>query len=457
MGGALSRRDLIRILGASGVAAGLGGISAASGADVASTDDADAFQGSVIKPQVIQPTGSCPVLAGGKVIQPRRELPVLAQTDVLVVGGGTAGVAAAVAARRAGAQVTLVERYGHLGGQWTGGLVLVVVGHIVKGGKQVCQGIGEEMLGRLDKLGGAIIDRQPGVNPTVDAEALKYVMLEMVQEAGVKTLLHCWGVDAILDGHTVRGAVLESKSGRQAVLAKVVVDATGDGDLFAAAGAAHQRCKYNIGLVSRIGNLDKIDKTRAEGAREPRGLGSRTPVPGVHWVNMSGPEADGLDVRELSRLEINHRRFIWQSVQKIRGTPGYEAVRLLETAPQLGVRVTRLLEGVTRLTLRDFKAGIRFADVVAVGGAVAANHAEWQIPYGALVPKNSVENVLAAGRCISAELKMADMIRVIPICWVTGQAAGAAAAVAVADACPAREVNVAKLQQLLKQQGAYLG
>ena len=120
------------------------------------------------------------VLIDGKVIQPQRELPVLHQTDVLVVGAGPAGVVAALAARRAGVRATLVERYGHFGGLWAGGLVLLVIGHIVTGKKQVCQGIGEEMLRRLEKLDRGIVNRQPGVNPTVDAEALKYVMVEMI-------------------------------------------------------------------------------------------------------------------------------------------------------------------------------------------------------------------------------------------------------------------------------------
>lgn len=445
----ISRREWMRLLGVSGAAAGLGGLMAPS--------TAPGFEGSVVTPQAKLPTSTCPQLVDGRIVQPQRELPVLHQTDVLVIGGGTAGVTAALAAQRTGADVTLVERYGHLGGLWTGGLVLIVIGHIVTGGKQVCQGIGEEMLQRLDKLDRGIVNRRPGVNPTVDAEALKYVMVEMVAEAKIKTFLHCWGVDAILDGNTVRGAVFESKSGRQAILAKMVIDATGDGDVFAAAGAEFQHCTYSLGLVSRIGDLDKVDAAKAAGAKKPRGLGSITPLAGVNWVNMTGPEADGLDVAELSRLEMNHRRQIWKSVQGIRETPGYERVSLLETAPQLGVRVTRLLNGMGAVTYADIQAGKRFPDVVAVGGAWSGDHAEWQIPYGALVPKTPVENVLASGRCISADLRAADAIRVIPICWITGHAAGVAAAVAIQDNCPVRAVDVAKVQKILKSQNAYLG
>ena len=144
-------------------------------------------------------------------------------------------------------------------------------------------------------------------------------MVEMIEEAGVKVFLHCWGVDAIMNGNAVAGAVFESKSGRQAILAKTVVDATGDGDLFAAAGAEFEHRSHNIGLVSRIGNLDRVDQAKAADAgAKPRHLGSVTPVPGVNWVNMHGPEVDGLDVAALTRLEMNHRKFIWQNMQKIR-------------------------------------------------------------------------------------------------------------------------------------------
>ncbi len=456
MGDSFSRRDWLRMIGATGVAAGLG----ASGATDATAQESG-FQSSVIAEHEVQANRASPSMIGDKVIQPRRELPVLHHTDVLVVGGGPAGICAALAARRAGADVTIVERYGHFGGLWTGGLVLLVIGHIIEGGKQVCQGIGEEMMRRLDKMDGAIIDRRPGVNPTVDAEAVKYLMVEMIEQANLKVFLHCWGVDAIVNGDAVQGAVFESKSGRQAILAKVVIDATGDGDLFAAAGAEYQHRAHNIGLVSRVGNMDRIDMDRidaakASGTRKPRYLGIHTPVAGVNWANMRGPEADGLDVEVLTRLELAHRKFIWKNMQKVRKTPGYEQVYLVETAPQLGVRITRVLDGLSSVTRKDLKAGTRFTDVVGVGGACSREHGAWQIPYGALVPRK-IDNVLAAGRCISVDMRMADLVRLIPNCFVTGHAAGVAAAVAVQDGCRPRDVDVPKVQKILKDQGAYLG
>ena len=189
----MNRRDWIRVVTASSAAAGLG-VTATPTAPAQTPGESSGFQSSVIKANEIVSPQNCPSVVEGRVLQPARELPVLHSTDVLVVGGGPAGICAAIAAKRAGASVTIVERYGHFGGLWTGGLVLLVIGHIVKGGQQVCQGIGEEMMRRLDRMPGAIVDRRPGVSPTVDAEAVKYLMVEMIEEAGIKVypaLLGC--------------------------------------------------------------------------------------------------------------------------------------------------------------------------------------------------------------------------------------------------------------------------
>lgn len=442
----LSRRDVVRMLGATGLSAGLG---------------LWAGEAAGQKPQQARPAPAG--ISGGRVIQPQRELSVLAETDVLVVGGGPAGVAAALAARRLGVRVTIAERYGHFGGQWTGGLVLLLDGCYAKGPVLVTQGIGEEMCRRLEKMDRGIINRQPGKNATIDAEALKYLMVEMITAAEIDVFLHSWCADAIVEGSTVRGAVFESKSGRQAILAKMVVDATGDGDVFAAAGAEFDLMRYHIGLVHRLGNLDKVDKAKAAEAlkgtdpkKRPLMTGGSTPIDGVNWVNMGGPESNALDVKELSRLELAHRKHIWKQVEQLRKTPGYEQVYLMETAPQLGVRMSRLLRGLAQLTWQGFKEERVWPDVIGVGGAWSGDHQAWQIPYGALVPVK-MENILAAGRCISIEPKMADLVRVIPPCWVTGQAAGAAAALSVQDRCRPRDLSVPKLQAVLKQQGVYLG
>ncbi|MDY0171147.1 MAG: FAD-dependent oxidoreductase [Thermoguttaceae bacterium] len=435
----ISRRSLLKALGISTLS-GAGGLAAFPGDAMADP---------------IRARDAAARVVDGKIIQPQRELPVLHETDVLVVGSGPAGVAAAVAASRTGAKTTLVERYGHLGGQWTGGHVLVVVGMFGKSGVQMTRGIGEEMMARLSKVHKGITG-YPGRRPTIDAEALKYVMVEMAVEAEIECFLHCWGVDAVMDGSKVCGAVFESKSGRQAILSKVVIDATGDGDVFAAADAEYEHIPYHIGLVSRIGNVPRPLPKPPEGSKPPRGLGSITPIEGVRWVNMRGETTDALDVRELSRLEMNHRRQIWRSVERLREEPGYEDVYLMETAPQLGVRISRLLGGVKQLTYKDAQAGTPYPDVIGYSGDWTGTDFEWQIPYGALVPRN-VDNILVAGRCISAERKMADLIRVIPPCFVTGHAAGVAAAVSLQDGCLVRDVEVAKVQGILREQDAYMG
>lgn len=416
-------------------------------------------------------------VVNGKVVQPQRELSILRKTGVLVVGGGPAGTAAALAARRLGVDVTLVERYGYLGGLATGGLVLAIFPLYSRDNRQVILGIGEEMMARLDKLKFGIIERrQAPVYPTIDAEAFKYVLAEMVLESGMTAYLDCWGVDAILDNSgAVRGAVFESKSGRQAILADVVVDATGDGDIYAAAGASFVKVKDSIGLVSRIGNVDVEDmmdqrmehmsgsREKTKGARPTRGapvadlqgnVGSPTPAPRVNWLNMKGPVADGLDVADLTRLELQHRIAIWKNVERARKRPGAEQAVLIETAPQMGVRLTRLLDGTKKLTMQDAKKGAKFRDVIGYAGTFIAP--EFQIPYGSLVPAK-VENLLAAGRCISSDFELADTLRLIPICWVTGQAAGVAAAMCIKEKCRPRDVNVSRLQNTLRQQKVYLG
>ncbi len=405
------------------------------------------------------------VTADGTIIRPSVGLPKISETDVLVVGAGPAGCCAAIAAARLGVKVTLVERYGHFGGLATGGLVLHILGHWTKkDGKsvQAVQGIGEEMMQRLEKMPNGIIDREFAKNPTLDAEAYKYLLVEMITEANIEVLLHSWCCDAImgetLDPATgnkvVRGAVIQTKLGPQAILAKQVVDTTGDGDVFFAAGAAHTQRAYDIGLVSRIGNLDRV-KPR-EGVKKPRFLGDAEPVKGVRWVNMGGPSLDGCDVRVLSKLELQHRKQIWKQVQEVRSTPGYEEVYLMETAPQIGVRITRVIEGVETITLAAAQAGKEYADYVAIGGAWHGDHIGWQIPYGALLPKN-IENLLTAGRSISAEPLMSDCVRVYPNCWASGHAAGVAAAVAVKSDVTARAVDIPEVRRQLLAQNAYLG
>jgi hypothetical protein len=337
-------------------------------------------------------------------------------------------------------------------------VLLVISSHAKENGQlvKVLGGVGDELLERLSQIDGAVVNYAPGkFNPTTDPEATKFMMDEMVREAGVKVFLHCWVADVVMEGAVIRGVVFESKAGRQAILAKVVVDATGDGDVFAAAGAEHERRLHAIGMVHRVGNADRADREMLKAAGV-KSLGAVEPLGSVKWVNLRGPSTDCLDVAELTRLEMEHRRSIWKRVQELRKKPGGEDLFLLQTAPQLGVRISRLIAGTQQLTYAEAREGKKFADTIAVGGAQNGQHRGWPIPYGVLVPKK-LDNLLAAGRCVCVDESLIEDMRLIASCLTTGHAAGAAAALAVRDGCPPRGLEVSKLQQLLLKQGAYLG
>jgi ribulose 1,5-bisphosphate synthetase/thiazole synthase len=414
-----------------------------------------------------EPVQKGQVLAGSQMItEPARQIPVFAKTEVLVIGGGPAGTAAAIAASRAGAETWLVERYNHLGGLWTGGLVLPLLStHAVdkqKKHRQVIYGIGGEMSERLKKLGMSIHE----VNPVVDPEAAKYILDEMILESGVKMLYHTWASDVIMEGNIIKGVIVENKSGRMALLAKVVIDCTGDGDIFHFAGDSYDKMNYHIGLVHRLGNIDRIKTDKPGYVKLP--VGSPTPLPSVNWVNMHGKnDQDGTDIVTLTQLQLEYRKEIWDNYLKIKNTPGYEEVFLLDTASQMGVRMSRIVDGEYKLTLEDTMTYRNFDDVIGISGAWTTmmfkgkaykpeNRPLWQIPYRSLVPLRT-ENLLVAGRCFCFERELVEDTRIIGTCLVTGHGAGAAAALAVKEGTGTRKVDTRKLKNLLTSQGAWLG
>ena len=407
--------------------------------------------------------------SGGRVLEPQRDLPVLAETDVLVTGGGPAGIAAAIAAARQGVRVTLVERYGHLGGLATGGLVLFLDG-MWNGRQTVIRGIGEEIADRLYDMGG--LDRpEPGKDGTVDAELLKFLALKMVLEAKVDLILHCWGTGAIMEDPLVRGITVQSKSGAQAILSKVVVDASGDGDIFASGGAAFHEAQRGIGLPFRMGNVD-WEKAREFRKKNPAqyndlmvqakyaggftGIGHPAVLDGVIWWNNWGDVRSTIDVRDLTRAEIEAREAISATVKFAKERiPGFEDAFLLETAPQLGVRESRMLEGLYTLTKEDLKREVVFEDSVAQV-ARGKSGKSFGVPYRCFVPK-ILDGLLATGRCISVDHYTQEPTRLIPACFATGQAAGVAAALAVKSHIEPRHVDVLALRGQLEQENAYVG
>ncbi len=402
----------------------------------------------------------------GSIVEPEREIPVVDKTDVLVVGGGPGGVAAAIAASRTGARTILVERYNHLGGLWTGGLVLPLLSThgLSKKNEQIkaIYGIGDEIAERLKNLGMAVNE----VNPVVDPEAAKYVLEMMVKEAGITMYYHCWAANVITSDNTIKAVILETKSGRVAIEPKVVIDCTGDGDIFHLAGEDYDVMQFEIGLVHRLGNVDRVDQSSS--GYKKINIGGETPIPSVNWVNMTGGEyEDALDFKRLSELQQEHRIEIWDNVQKIRSSPGYEDIFLLDTAAQQGVRMSRILKGEYQLTLEDSMIYKNFEDVIGVSGGWISLLYEgqrieweerpiWQIPYRALVPRKT-QNLLVAGRCFSFEQELFQDARIIGTCLITGHGAGVAAALAAKTGNSTKQIDIKEIQHILKTQNVYFG
>jgi hypothetical protein len=295
----------------------------------------------------------------------------------------------------------------------------------------------------------------------VDTEKLKYVALKMCVEAGVDLLLHTWCCDAIAEAAAVRGVIVENKSGRQALIAKVVVDASGDADVAARAGApfwqvsGDEAPRLNDGLMYRI----------EFGAKRPEGVyncdfGSNAVVWGPNAGSMNGADAE-----ELSRGEVETRLRVYEDfARKQAEHPELADAKVVETPPLLGIRQTRFIEGEYKLTADDAISGRRFEDVIAISSAPIIHyygcrryleHEGYDIPYRCLIPKG-VDNLLVAGRSISSEQQPYESHRSMAPTMAIGQAAGAAAALCSQTGVRPRDLEAARLQQLLISQGAEL-
>jgi hypothetical protein len=414
--------------------------------------------------------------------EPAREINVFAEAEVVVMGGGPAGVTAAIAAAREGAATILVERYGHLGGMATGGLVLMI--------NQFPPGQCQEWLAKLEKVGGAhdlAKTREPGMMRhaiMVDPELLKCILNSMALEAGVKQLLHSWGTAAIVDKNNVKGIIFESKSGRQAVLGKVIVDATGDGDIFASAGAGFDGSldqgyrSSALAMVFRIGNID-FDKfadfrqSQPQKWQEMRDKADAIagfhvgPVPAqrkdVFWVNSFIKDRSAIKVEDLTWVETNVRKAmlpVYEYYKK--NLPGFENSYIYDSASQIGTRGSRRLIGEYVLTREDVQSHKKFDDIVAVfpqgvplGMSPEGMPKNVGLPYRCLVPVD-LNGLLVAGRCFSSDQAANTMFNIIPHCIAMGQAAGAAAALAVKNRVEPRKVNYKKLRERLNAQGVGL-
>jgi hypothetical protein len=298
--------------------------------------------------------------------------------------------------------------------------------------------------------------------PTVDPEGAKYLMDTMAVEAGVEVFFHSWGVDVIQDGDKVLGVVFQSKQGLQAILAKQVVDATGDGDIFFAAGCGYRQITHAIGFVTRLGNIDRVTAKAPPadvskdiyGLPKPWPTRSNEPNQTSWWGGRLGPQGDGLSVRDLSRAEILHRKYWWEHVSEMKKTPGWEEVYISSTCSQIGPRATRILDAEFVHTREAERAGGNAKEVVGWFG-VDGPHAAMPVSYRSLVPKKG-ENVLAAGRCVGASDSI-DTFRLICPCFVTGEAAGTAAALCAKKGVSPRALPYAELRRELIRRNVYLG
>ena len=430
-----------------------------------------------------------------------REIPVYHRCDVLVVGGGPSGTAAAIAAARQGARVVLLERYNHLGGLSTGGLVIWIDRMTDWQGELVIQGIAKELMDRLpdDAIAGPApaewgsTDAQRAAHwshrtaayhgvvtwsPTIDPERLKLLSQEMVIEEGVKLVYHSWTSLPIVEDGVVKGAVFESKEGRMAVMAQVVIDATGDGDMFARAGAQFENdieqgdvhhcmntawlfagVDMNAWLAFKAGSPQQFSDFMALG-RTTCGLFER---PFVSWRDdvalFMGPRQsgyDGLNVDDLTAVEVRSHRAMEAHLAFYRAhAPGFTNAYMMLSAPQVGVRHTRRLKGTGAVLRADWPNGVALADEIGVSPAVSPKFPNISIPYGALVPKQ-LDGLLACGKHVSCDKNSHGFMREIPQCWITGQAAGVAAALAVSQGVQPRAVAVDALQAALLAQGVYL-
>jgi hypothetical protein len=400
----------------------------------------------------------------------------------------------------------LVERYGCFGGNITQAMVGTIAWY--RREKTVdAGGIGVEFENRAIEMGAGLEDHE-GQGQLLDTDMFKYVADKLVQEAGVIPLLHCLTVNAAMDGDTVKGVVTESKSGRQTILAKRVIDATGDADVAFTAGAPYRKqpkesmmpvttsfgcsgvdvaafLEYVKANPSRLGGWatrtsgkeDDLFSTwiaepfnKAREAREIPGdstilgywgglteAGEATNINVAHVLGM-----DSTDVWDLTRAEMEGRqKAIWALEALKKYTPGFENARLRSFNSSLGTRESRKIVGEYLLTERDVKNQARFDDAIGIFPEFLDAYGEvimpttgryFQVPYGMILPQK-VENLLVAGRCVSADKTAFAATRQMMCCAVTGQGAGVAAAAAVKDGVSCRQVNVSKVQKALEGQG----
>jgi hypothetical protein len=435
-----------------------------------------------------------------RIIEPARELPVVACVDVVVCGGGPSGLVAATAAARNGATVLLLERYGFLGGMATAGMV----GPISKfnlNGNRIVGGIPEEFIQGMHRRGGAVIDLPSG-NVPYDPEVYKHVATRMVLNAGVNLLLHSTVCGCQLDADNpqkISHLIIENKSGRQAIETRYIIDCTGTGDVVAHTPFPWEmRGRDNgelqpMSLYFRLGGVDtdqltllmahdntkysnpdlrellqaEVEAGRLQNFGGPWAVHGSTLRRGEVSVNTTRYSGNAVVGQELSDAEIQLRDDVVRIVALFRqGAPAFRNCYLIDTATQVGIRETRAIQGLYTMTAEDVLNPRNFSDSVAMGGHPVDMHRAgssrqdvrfiqepYHIPYRCLVPQNA-DNLLVAGGCVSATREAFASIRVQAQCMALGQAVGTAAALCASQQLAVHELNGTQLRASLAQQGA---
>jgi hypothetical protein len=423
------------------------------------------------------------------VVEPEKKVSIAEDVDVLVVGGGMAGVGAAVAAGRMGLKTLLVEYFGCLGGNGTLGMVNNFCGFTTSGPNkvQIVQGIGGEIHKKLFQRNGVSSMTSYTFNP----EILKMVLDEEMAEAKVKLLYYTQVVDSIVEKNVIKGVFIENKAGRQAILAKRVLDCSGDGDVCASAGVPFElgdgkggflACDMVFHVVNVGPNFDPstVNPAAAEAMKtgkykitRPQAIIQNIMIPGAVWVNWAGvPRAvNGIDPDHLTQASIEGRKVVKELQRFLREKiAGMENAEVVDTAPKIGLRETRRVKGEHLLTGEEVLAGTKFKDGI---GACAwpveivdpmkgrkfvflKDGDFYTIPYRCLVPKK-VENLLMAGRFVSCNHEAQASARVMGPAVVMGQAIGTAAVLSIRNGVSPRDLDVNLLQQELGKAGAFLG
>ena len=415
----------------------------------------------------------------GFITEPERQVPVRYETQVLVVGGGSAGVAAAVAAARNGADVTLVERTNYLGGLATGGLIILLLIMDDGRGSQVIAGLCEETIQRMAARGAAVFPKKEewgdpddalvaryrkwglvnGHGPhavryaaAYDAEEMKFAFETMCAEAGVRLLYSVQGCEPIAAGGRIKGVTFQGKNGRFAIAADVVIDTTGDGDIFWAGGCDHASEKVAPWLWFTMGGVKGELDAKGVGSRFMRTIGSGHVLLPWGATDRISRMIDATEPEDITFAAVECRKLVMAEVDRLKAeAPGFEDAHLCHIADQLDVTESRRLVGEYVLTREDMDQ--TFDDTVAVTGHWTKYGSLYDIPYRSLLAKE-YSNLLTAGRCISVDHRTHHATKEIPACMATGEAAGTAAAMAAAAGTAAKTLDVRALQARLESKGA---